>query len=296
MMVVPIVWGASFIIIKLISLEVPIFWMQFFRVLLAFIGILPFMRKRDFEGFQLNFLWKGMLPGLMYFLAITFQSYGLQTISAGKAGLISGLNVIVVPILARIILKTKISLKITIAVMLALLGRVLMDLNFSDLSLTQSIFTIGDLYIFLATLAVSLQIIFITQYCRTINPKLFSLLQFSINILLCGVFALITAGEFNFSQLTLENWGVITYLGLIGSSLPFLIQNWGQKRISATTTGILYATTPIWSMIFGLIIGHEIITWKHILGAFFIILGAMYAILITQKSEKKNEKQQLELK
>jgi drug/metabolite transporter (DMT)-like permease len=67
-------------------------------------------------------------------------------------------------------------------------------------------------------------------------------------------------------------------LGIFVTSITFLLQNWGQSRVSSSTMSIYIALEPIFATFFGFLIGGEEITINLIIGGILIMAGTIYAI------------------
>ncbi len=104
-----ILWGTSFIITKTVTQEIPVLFYLGLRYFIALIGISPLLIGS--KNFNKKFLLYGFISGLFFFIAMVFQTYGLQYTTAGKAGFITGLSTLIVPVMAWIIVKKKLKKK-----------------------------------------------------------------------------------------------------------------------------------------------------------------------------------------
>ena len=93
-----ILWGSSFIITKNLTQNVPIFLYLGIRFLIAFVGFCPYFIR--IKKINKRILYLGILTGAIYFFGIFFQTWGIQTTTAGKTAFITGLSTIMVPLLS----------------------------------------------------------------------------------------------------------------------------------------------------------------------------------------------------
>ena len=126
---VTLVWGTSFPAMKLLANDVPALHILALRFGLASVVLLPlFVRLRGAE-------WRwGLLLGLLNFIAFWLQTEGLALISSNRNAFITGLNVLIVPLLAWVVLRRPMGWAIALACALALGDLQLMIFEESDRS------------------------------------------------------------------------------------------------------------------------------------------------------------------
>ena len=116
-----LLWGTTFIITKTITQGLPIFLYLFLRYSISLIGFLPILILR-FRGFNKKLIYAGIVSGAIYFISMVFQTYGLQTTTAGKAGFITGLGTVMVPFISWAIFKKRIKIRIWMAAVISVVG------------------------------------------------------------------------------------------------------------------------------------------------------------------------------
>ena len=180
LIITTVLWGTTFIITKTITQDIPVLFYLGIRYTIALICFLPFLI--NYKGFNKNVLIYGSLTGVVYFLAIIFQTYGLQTTTAGKAGFITGLNAIIVPIISWFGFKKKPKKKIWIAIILSIIGMGLLFLE------STMLFLIGDLLVLACAFMCALFIIMNDKYVQSIDVYLYSIVQLIVITILsfCG--------------------------------------------------------------------------------------------------------------
>ena len=122
-----LLWGTTFIITKTLTQSVPIFLYLGLRYLIGTIGFIPLFFH--FRFLKKKILFVGFITGVIYYLSMVFQTYGLQTTTAGKAGFITGLSTVIVPFITWIFYKKKIKSRVWLAVILSVIGMALLLLE-----------------------------------------------------------------------------------------------------------------------------------------------------------------------
>lgn len=282
-----IIWGTTFIGTKMVVQVVPVFTYLFIRHLIALIGYFPFFPQLR------TFNWKiwgmGLVTGGANFLMIAFQCYGLTGTTAGKAGFITGLNVLMVPFLIWILFKEHLDWRMWIPVIISIFGMGIMFYEGTN-SILQ--FSWSEGFVLIAAFWTAIQIVYTGKYAPKVNIYLLSIIQLIWISLFCFLGILITGGWKQTIPVTPFFWGVEIYLGLIATTLPFLFMNFGQKYTSSTNAAIIFSLEPIFAAFFGFLIGKEQITIQIVIGGIIIIGAMLTSIIITGK--KVNQRNQSE--
>jgi drug/metabolite transporter (DMT)-like permease len=269
-----LLWGTTFIITKTLTQGLPIFLYLFLRYSISLIGFLPFLIAY-FRRLNKKIIFSGIISGIIYFLSMVFQTYGLQTTTAGKAGFITGLGTVMVPFIVWIIFKKKIKVRIWIAAFISVIGMGFLLLE------GESGVIIGDILVLFCGLFYAFFIIINDKYVRTeeINIFLYSIIQLIILTFLSLVSSFIFGEKFNFNSTDFNFWVIIFYMGLGATTLTFLFQNWAQKYQSSSKTAIIFALEPVFAALFGYLFGGELLTVLGIFGAGLILIAIVLVVI-----------------
>jgi drug/metabolite transporter (DMT)-like permease len=274
-----VLWGTSFIITKNITEDVPIFLYLGLRFLIAFFGFIPFFPH--LKNLNKRVFLMGLITGLLYFFGIVFQTYGLQSTTAGKTGFITGLSTIIVPFLTWIFYKKRLHLRIWFAVILSILGMAFLLLEGA------SGLIIGDLLVLICAFFFAFYIVLNDKYVRLVDVYLYSIIQVFVISISSFASSLILRESYALSSYSLPFWIILLYMGIAVMTLTILFQNWSQQYQGPTTTAIIFTLEPVFAALFGFLIGNEILSMFAWIGC-GLIFGAILITVI--KGNDTNEK------
>jgi len=276
LLIIVIIWGSTFALTKNVISMMPPYTFLGFRFLIAVILLVILFWKR-LKGMNMMILQKGTLIGIFLFLGYMFQTVGIQYTSATKAGFITGLSVVLVPIISLVTIKEKATKNSIIGVFLATLG--LWLLNYTG----KFSFNFGDFLVLLCAFSFAMHITSVGLYSKKLDYVLLVIMQLvTVTVLsfLIAIFAERQAIHFSYS---LHIWGAVIFMSVFATALAFYMQNRFQRHSTATKTAIIFSGEPLFSGIFGYIILGEklgVIAW---LGGFCIIFG----MIVSQKESMR---------
>ncbi len=258
---VPIFYGTFYTITKTVNQNIPIFWMIALRMVFALVGFLPFLKK--VSKINKETLKLSLLLSSVFLIGVVVQTKGLQYTSAGKAGFIGGLFVILTPIFSWIFYKTRFQKILFFPILLILVGLFIMFYENAVIFLS---FGIGEVYNFIGAICIAFHIIFISKYLKKLNIFTLTLTQILIILIFSVIMALSTEFDYSFAEISSIEWMLLVYLGIVTTTFTFILQTWGQKTIDETTAAIIISGEPIYATFFGWLINEEVITWQMVIG------------------------------
>ncbi|MDU1316159.1 DMT family transporter [Anaerococcus hydrogenalis] len=272
------IWGFAFIAQKLGSDYIPPFTFNFLRNLTAglFLLIYAFVRKNKTRE-KMNSITKtatirgGITTGLVMAIAVSFQQTGVYFTTSGKAGFITSLYVVIVPIIA-IFMGKKVSKKTAVAIILALIGLYLLTVKVEDgFSINK-----GDILIFIGSLFFAFHILFIDHYSVKSDSVKMSMLQFFVASLV-SLFLMIL---FEKPELDLVIKGIfaILYLGVFSSGLGYTLQIVAQKDTDPTISSLILSLEAVFAALFGFIFLKEVPNERELIGGILMF----FAIILAQ--------------
>lgn len=218
----------------------------------------------------------GIACGLLTSIGAGVQQIGIKMVPVGKAGFLTILYVIFVPILG-IVLGRKVGAKLWACVAIALVGFTLLSLNngFGGIS-------IGDIIIVISALFFAIQINVVGIYSIRTNPILLNMVQ----MLICGITNVAVSIIFENPSFAQIFAGIkpLMYSALLPGALCFTLQIVGQKNTNPTIASLVMSTESIFAMIFGVLILGEHMSGRELLGC-AVIFGATALAQIPDKKE-----------
>ncbi|MGD9677429.1 MAG: DMT family transporter [Vulcanibacillus sp.] len=284
LLMVAFVWGTTFIAVQNAIDILPPHSFNAVRFLTASVIILIlafiFDRKNLFNITKEVWI-AGFLLGLFLFFGYAFQTLGLLYTSASKAGFITGLNVILVPIFATILLKVKPKLTAIIGVSLAAIGLYIMTM------IGSTSFSYGDFLVFLCAIFFALQIVSTGKYA----PKYSAFVLAWIQISVVGVLSLIATiifedvGYLTNPDILLDKDVIIALLitSVFATALAFLAQTTFQKHSTPTKVAIIFAMEPVFAAIASVIYQKEMLSINVTIGGSLIFMGMILAEIPSEK-------------
>ena len=265
------IWGFTFVLQKIGSQHLEPFSFNAIRFLIGFLTILPFALKRK-GGFPFK---ESIFAGGLLFTAISMQQIGVEFTSTGNAAFITGLYVIIIPLIS-VACGQKISSNNWVAGGLSLCGLYLICGGASSISN-------GDLIILVSSFVWAFQVIYIASVSRKVDVIQLAAGQFFI----CCVFSLIVSASFESFQYSgfVNCWEAVVAVGVISTGLAYTLQIKGQSGTTPETASVIMSFEAVFALAGGMLFLNETITMQ-ILGGCLIMLAAM---IISQLPPKKEE-------
>jgi len=270
-----IIWGSTFAIIKGILDQIMPFTFLAYRFFLAAFVLYVIFWKR-LKNIDKIILKKGSLIGIFLFLGYTFQTVGLKYTTATKAGFITGLSVVLVPIISYLFIKEKIKRNSVMGVVFAVIGLWFLNYN-SSFS-----FNLGDFLVLLCAISFAMHIISVGLYTKKMDYVLLVIVQLTTVFVLSLLMALFFERPDIRLSYSSSVWWSIILTGIFATALAFYMQNRFQRYSTATKTAIIFSGEPIFSAIFAyLLLGEKVgfIAW---IGGLLIIFG----MIVSQKENR----------
>jgi len=269
LLLVVAVWGTTFPGMKLLSahLDAPqIIWARF---AIALVVLAPMWR--GLRGAETRW---GLLLGALLFLAFWLQIEGLARTSSNRNAFVTGLNVLVVPLLAMVVLGRRYGLALWAACALALAGMVLM---FHE----DEPWNTGDTLTLASTLFYAIYILVLEECARRtaaapLRATRLAAVQALVMCLAAG--ALVLARHGGAAQTLAAIGGLpdgalvaLLYLGVVASVVVVTLQAWGQQRVDAMRSAIVFGLEPVFAAATAWALIGERLGWSGLGGAALIV-------------------------
>ncbi|GAC1452106.1 MAG: DMT family transporter [Desulfuromonadaceae bacterium] len=277
-------WGVTFTIVKqaVESIDVFVFLSQ--RFILAFVLILPICMLKG-KHLDTRTLLQGSIMGVFLFGAYAFQTVALLYTTASNTGFLTGLNVVMVPVLSSFMLHHRIPRMIKFAVALSVAGLFLLCSNGSWN------FNIGDILAAACAVCVSLHLIYTGEFARTSDYYWLTAVQLGVVAALSSVFAF-ARGKQVFIWYPHLLWTLLI-CAVIATVFAFLVQTSMQRFISHSNTALIFCTEPVFAAGYAWFAINEQFGIFGLAGA-LLILGGMLVSIIPETSDGGEEVAMLE--
>jgi len=274
-------WGTTFVVQRTAMDHMGPFFYSGLRFLLGSIFLLPIalyrVRNRRPSEWQREKLgkwlplWGSCLAGLLICLGINLQQTGLIYTTAGNAGFITGLYVVIVPFLG-IFFGFRISLGVWIGAPLAAIGLYL-------LSVTQGFtLTPGDAWILASAFVWAVQVLTV----GLLSPKIDSIVLAFGQSFVCAVLSLILAVILEDTSLAAIRtaWFEIAFGGIISVGVGFTLQVVGQKYSPPSYAAIILQLEAVIAALAGWFFLNEIMSSRALAGAVLMLFGMLIAQML----------------
>ncbi|WP_171978937.1 DMT family transporter [Fictibacillus arsenicus] len=281
LLLVALVWGTTFVIVqKAIAFLEPYSFntVRFFIAAILLLFIIYFFKRSSFRKFKnKNLLKSGTLLGFWLFLGYGFQTVGLLYTTSSKAGFITGLSVVLVPLFSYALLKQKLNWQIGISSLLAVAGLYLLTIH-NSFSLN-----IGDGYVLLCAVSFAMHIVFTGKFAKSFDALCLTVIQLFTVSFLSFITAFFTEQwQEIFAANMLLKSEVITALlitSLFATALAFLAQTYFQSFTTPARVALIFAMEPVFAAITAFIVLNERLGSKALIGCILILFGMILSEL-----------------
>lgn len=289
------IWGTAFVAQSVGMDYTGPFTFNFARYIVGSLVLIPFVifnfskrKKQNNSGseeksnsFSIKYtILGGIGCGVLLCVASSLQQFGiLYSHSVGKAGFLTALYIIMVPILGFFFGKKSKAL-IWICVLLATAGLYLICVKEGFK------FELGDIFLILCALVFSFHIMFIDFVSPKGDGVTISCIQFAVSGILCLICALFSE-KIVISEL-IKGYFPILYAGVMSCGVAYTFQILGQKYVEPTKASLIMCLESVFATLGGFIILHEILTVKEAVGCVIVFIAIILAQFV-HKPENKSE-------
>jgi drug/metabolite transporter (DMT)-like permease len=235
------VWGVTFVQVKDAVKLYPLFAFLAVRFVIA-TGVLaaPAAARVHWLGRRGGSAASAL--GLLLALGYALQTAGLQRTTVSGTGFITGMYVVLTPLIALALFRTRIGAA-------AWLGVGVSTVGLAMLSGVHAGSVVGDLLVLAASAVYSLQIVLMERFAPRFDALAFTLVE--MGAAAAGLLIVALAHGDLAVPRGRTVWGALIVTGVFASALAFLVQTWAQRRTSATRTALAFAMEPVWTALFG---------------------------------------------
>lgn len=266
---ITLVWGTMFVLVKeaLNSVSTLVFLALRFAIATVALAV-AFRGRYGRLGARRKQLRGGVAAGLCLFAGFAFQTFGLRHTTPSKSAFVTGLAIVLVPLLASLVHRSRPDLPEILGIAVATVGLGLLTLEGSSLSIA-----VGDVLTMICAVAFALHILVVGHYSARTGFEALSLIQ----IATAGLLAALTCGWAETPKLV---WSAglaaaLLVTGLLATALAFSVQAWAQQRTTATHTALIFALEPVFAWMTSYLVFGEVLGARAAAGAALILAGIL---------------------
>jgi drug/metabolite transporter (DMT)-like permease len=268
LLLVTVFWGTAFAVFRIALEHNVVHYLNALRLLLgaALLFPLSLWQKERIEKTHLIMI---LLTGVILFFAVALQMIGLVTTTAGNAGFITSLYVVVVPFILWLGWGEKPSVLLLVAVVLAIIGGFLLSTG-GSLRLM-----VGDLWVGASSLFWALHVVIIGRFARRLPPLGYASGQFFV----AGVLSLLVGLFFEHPSRAdfLAIMPSAIYTGIFSVAVGFTLQVMAQKHTPAGDAALILSLEAVFAAFFGWLLVGEVLLPVQLTGCGLILLAVILA-------------------
>jgi drug/metabolite transporter (DMT)-like permease len=267
LILVTAVWGVTFVQVKDAVELYPLFAFLAVRFAIASLALAPVAVGR-IRGLGREGLAVGVFLGALLGAGFALQTAGLERTTVTSTGFLTGLYVLLTPLLAVVLFRAHVGRQLWLAVGIALVGLVL-------LGGAPSGSTAGNALVLTSTAAMALQIVYLERWASRFDAFALTLVEM---LTMCVAFTAIAAAR---GELDVPHgatvWGALLVTGLFASAFAFLVQVWAQREVSATRIAIVFSLETVFAGLFGYLLAGDRLGAIGWTGCALILAGIVLA-------------------
>jgi len=289
LLLVTLIWGSTFVMVKDAVAHFPVFSFLALRFAFAALVLLPFVVLRRGNARAKVSAGKATPPslrpsaplllrasaplllGIALFAGYAFQTAGLHLTTPAKAGFITGLSVVIVPLFSALILRQMPSRNAWLGVGLAVVGLGLLTLQ-AGLHIEA-----GDLLVLCCAVAFAAHILLTGHFAPRYDPLWLTLGSIVTVAIFSGAAALIFDRPMGRAALTPSVLFAAAFTGVFATSVAFGLQTQAQRFTTSTHTALIFAAEPVFAGLFSFLLIGEVLGLQQILGGVLILAGMVVA-------------------
>jgi hypothetical protein len=264
-------WGFSFVVMKDAIQRQSVNNFLFTRFTLAVI-VMILIRPQVIKLFNKDLLQRGGLAGIFLGLGYIAQTLGLERTGAAITGFVTGLYVVLTPVIAAIVLKEKITKFTWYCIALATFGLGLLSIRGFSVG-------VGEMFVLASAFLFAAHIIALSKWSSGRDVYAMTVIQLTMCAILAG---LASAIEGYSLPPDTGVWGVVIFTAVFATAVAFIVQTWSQAHMSATKVAVILTMEVVFAAVFAIVLGGERLTIQTAIGGVLVVV-AMYLIVLKEQ-------------
>ena len=277
LLAVAAMWGISFVWMKDILDQQDVYSFLTSRFLVAAAAMI-LLKPKVLKLFTKELVFKGLIVGMALGSGYIFQTLGLDRTTPAITGFITGLYVVVTPVLASFFLKERLTPAMWGYVLLAVLGLAVLSVQGWSIGL-------GEIFVLISAVFFAIHIILLGSWSKNFDAYALTIIQLIGCALLSAIPATINGYV---APPDLQVWGVIVFTALFATAIAFVIQTWSQARISTTKVAVILTMEVVFAAVFSVMYGMEPLTLRLAVGGTMVLIAMLAIVQPRVSSSPKN--------
>ena len=267
LLLVAAMWGISFVWMKDILDQQDVYSFLVSRFIVAAL-VMVVVNPKFIAKINRKILLKGSVIGTALGLGYIFQTLGLERTTPAITGFITGLYVVLTPLIGALILKEKLTVQAWFYIALATIG--LGVLSISGFSIGT-----GEFFVLISAFLFAAHILLLSRWSKDFDAYTLTFIQ----LLTCAVVSGIPASLNGFvAPPDRQVWAVILFTAVFATFFAFVVQTWAQARISATKVAVILTMEVVFAALFSVALGAEPLTLRIILGGSMVLIAMIMIV------------------
>jgi drug/metabolite transporter (DMT)-like permease len=264
-------WGLSFIVMKDAIQRQSVNNFLFTRFALAVI-VMILIRPQTIKLFNKDLLQRGGLAGIFLGLGYIAQTLGLERTGAAITGFITGLYVVLTPLIASIVLKEKITKFTWLCIAVATFGLGLLSIRGFSVG-------IGEMFVLASAILFAAHIIALSKWSSGRDVYAMTVIQLTMCAILAGLASAVEGYSLPPDR---GVWSVVIFTAVFATAVAFIVQTWSQAHMSATKVAVILTMEVVFAALFAILLGGERLTLQTAIGGILVVV-AMYLIVLKEQ-------------
>ena len=264
-------WGLSFVVMKDAIQRQSVNNFLFTRFSLAVI-VMILIRPQTIKLFNKDLLQRGGLAGIFLGLGYIAQTLGLERTGAAITGFITGLYVVLTPLIASLVLKEKITKFTWLCIAVATFGLGLLSIRGFSVG-------IGEMFVLASAILFAAHIIALSKWSSGRDVYAMTVIQLTMCAILAGLASAVEGYSLPPDR---GVWSVVIFTAVFATAIAFIVQTWSQAHMSATKVAVILTMEVVFAALFAILLGGERLTLQTAIGGILVVV-AMYLIVLKEQ-------------
>jgi drug/metabolite transporter (DMT)-like permease len=266
LVLVTIVWGGSFVIMKPAIAQEPFWDFLAFRFTIATLAMIA-VKPKVLRAFTPKLLLRGAILGIFLGSSYIAQTIALEQTTAAITGFLTGLYVVATPILTWLLFRQKTRKRVWVGSLLAVVG-----LGF--ISITGTGFEVAQLWGVACAILFAAHIVGLGRWSPGLDSYALTVVQLGV----IAVFMWIGSVPDGIQPPpNLDVWIAVLFTALLATAFAFFMQTWAQARMEASRVAVILTLEVVFTALIAVLVGQEVLTLKTVIGGALIVM-AMFIV------------------